>query len=87
VAGNEKTKFTKTKFPNLGFAKAEWFPKLSGALRKWLSDNPIPEEQDIDSLSRAGERHRHVCIAAQSSNVTEQEGLALNWTGNVPFCV
>jgi hypothetical protein len=55
------------------------------ALRKWLSDNPIQEEPDIDFLTRALEHHRHVCIAVQSSNVTEQEGLALNWSGNVPF--
>jgi hypothetical protein len=55
------------------------------ALCKWLSDNPIQEESDIDFITRAAEHHCHVCIAAQSSNVTEQDGLASNWTGNVPF--
>jgi hypothetical protein len=55
------------------------------ALRKWLSDNPILEDPDIDFLTRAVEHHRQVCTAAQSSNVTEQEGLSFNWTGNVPF--
>jgi hypothetical protein len=53
------------------------------ALRKWLEENPIEGESDVEFLKSDVEHHRQASEAARSTISTERE--TLNWTGQVPY--